>query len=71
MQLAKLYAYYICKNYRDSYKLFICNDILLIHHFHNPLEEKLMQVKKLQKDMLILLKGHLDLFIIRKYLFYS
>jgi len=28
---AKAYAYYICKNYRDSYKMFICNGILFNH----------------------------------------
>ena len=29
--VAKLYAYYICKNYRDSYGIFACNGILFNH----------------------------------------
>lgn len=29
--VAKLYAYWICKNYRESYDLFICNGILFNH----------------------------------------
>lgn len=28
---AKLYAYWICKNYRESYNMFICNGILFNH----------------------------------------
>ncbi len=29
--VAKLYSYWICKNYREAYKMFICNGILFNH----------------------------------------
>ena len=29
--VAKLYSFWICKNYRDAYKMFICNGILFNH----------------------------------------
>ncbi len=29
--VAKLYSYWICKNYRDAYNMFICNGILFNH----------------------------------------
>ncbi len=29
--VAKLYAYWICKNYREAYEMFICNGILFNH----------------------------------------
>lgn len=29
--IAKLYAYHICKNYREAYNMFICNGILFNH----------------------------------------
>ena len=29
--VSKLYAYWICKNYRESYNMFICNGILFNH----------------------------------------
>ena len=29
--VAKLYSYWICKNYRDAYNMYICNGILFNH----------------------------------------
>ena len=64
--VAKLYAYWIVKNYRESYNLFACNGILFTHEGvrrgHNFVTRKitlgLNQILKWQTDKLIM--GNLD-----------
>ena len=38
--VAKLYAFWITKNYREAYKMFACNGILFNHE--SPVREKLL-----------------------------
>lgn len=46
---AKLYAYYICKNYRESYNMFICNGILFNHE--SPRRGDTFVTKKIIKGL--------------------
>lgn len=64
--VAKLYAYWICKNYREAYNMFICNGILFNHESprrgHNFVTRKVTRGLKMilngERDRLIL--GNLD-----------
>ena len=64
--IAKLYAYYICKNYRDSYNMFICNGILFNHESERrgstfvtkKITEALVKIKN--KNQKILKLGNLN-----------
>lgn len=44
--VAKLYGYWICKNYKESYNMFICNGLLFNHgsprRTHNFIEKKMV-----------------------------
>ena len=53
--VAKLYAFWIIKNYREAYDLFACNGILFNHE--SPREEKLLLQEKLQLQQLRLKKA--------------
>ena len=64
--VAKLYAYWICKNYREAYNMFICNGILFNHESprrgHNFVTRKITRGLKMilngERDKLVL--GNLD-----------
>ena len=47
--VAKLYAYWITINYRESYNIFACNGILFNHE--SPLEVKHLLLKKLSEHL--------------------
>jgi GDPmannose 4,6-dehydratase len=63
---AKLYAYWICKNYREAYNMFICNGILFNHtsprRGHTfccrKITRAVAQISKGKQDCLVL--GNLD-----------
>ena len=46
--VAKMYAYWITVNYRESYGMYACNGILFNHE--SPEEEKLLLLEKLHED---------------------
>jgi len=64
--VAKLYAYWICKNYREAYNMFICNGILFNHESprrgHNFVTRKITRGLKMimngERDKIVL--GNLD-----------
>lgn len=64
--VAKLYAYWICKNYREAYNMFICNGILFNHESprrgHNFVTRKITRGLKMilngEREKLVL--GNLD-----------
>ena len=63
---AKVFSHFICKNYRDSYKIFICNGILFNHEsprrgrtfVTKKIVEGLVDIKLSKKDKIFL--GNLD-----------
>jgi GDPmannose 4,6-dehydratase len=64
--VAKLYAYWIVKNYRESYGLFACNGILFNHESERRGEEFITRkitkgIARLKKDPEFILElGNLD-----------
>jgi len=64
--VAKLYSYWICKNYRESYNLFACNGILFNHESERrgktfvtrKITTNMAQIKKGKRDVLTI--GNLD-----------
>jgi GDPmannose 4,6-dehydratase len=52
---AKVYAYWICKNYRESYGLFICNGILFNHE--SPRRGENFVTKKVTREVVRIKEG--------------
>lgn len=55
--IAKLYAYWMVKNYRDSYGLFACNGILFNHE--SPRRDEMFVTRKITKGLNDLLRGRI------------
>lgn len=55
---AKLYAYWIAKNYREAYNLFVCNGILFNHE--SPRRGENFVSRKITLSISRILKGELD-----------
>jgi len=53
--VAKLYAFWICKNYRESYNMFICNGILFNHE--SPRRGPTFVTRKITIGLNMILKG--------------
>ena len=53
--VAKLYAFWICKNYRESYNMFICNGILFNHE--SPRRGPTFVTRKITRGLNMILKG--------------
>lgn len=53
--VAKVYSYWICKNYRESYNLFICNGILFNHESERRGDTFVTQ--KIVKGLIDVVKG--------------
>ena len=53
--VAKLYAFWICKNYRESYNMFICNGILFNHE--SPRRGHTFVTRKITRGLNMILKG--------------
>jgi GDPmannose 4,6-dehydratase len=58
--VSKLYAYWITKNYRESYNLFACSGILFNHE--SPRRGNLYVTKKIVKGFSDISKGEIDFF---------
>ena len=56
--VSKLYAYWICKNYRESYNMFICNGILFNHE--SPRRGPTFVTRKITRGLNMILKGERD-----------
>jgi len=56
--VAKLYAYWITKNYRESFNMFSCNGILFNHE--SPRRGPTFVTRKITKGLNKILKGELD-----------
>jgi GDPmannose 4,6-dehydratase len=52
---SKVFAYWLCKNYRESYNLFICNGILFNHE--SPRRGDMFVTKKITKGVARIIKG--------------
>ncbi len=59
---AKLYAYWITKNYREAYGLYACNGILFNHE--SPRRGETFVTKKITKAVANIFKGKQDLLIL-------
>ncbi|MFT4303216.1 MAG: GDP-mannose 4,6-dehydratase [Candidatus Woesearchaeota archaeon] len=53
--VAKLYAFWICKNYRESYNMFVCNGILFNHE--SPRRGENFVTKKITQEVVKIKKG--------------
>ena len=56
--VSKLYTYWICKNYRESYNMFICNGILFNHC--STRRGKTFVTRKITCGLAKILKGEID-----------
>jgi len=56
--VAKLYAYWITKNYRESYNMFACNGILFNHE--SPRRGPTFVTRKITRGLNMILKGETD-----------
>ncbi len=56
--VAKLYAYWIVKNYREAYNLFACNGILYNHE--SPRRGPTFVTKKITRELNKILKGEIE-----------
>ncbi len=56
---AKLYAYWVTVNYRESYNIFACNGILFNHE--SPRRGETFVTKKITKAVAAIVKGKLDI----------
>jgi GDPmannose 4,6-dehydratase len=56
--VAKLYAYWIVKNYRESYNLFACNGLLFNHE--SPRRGPTFVTRKITRGLNMILKGERD-----------
>ncbi len=56
--VAKLYAYWITKNYREAYGLFACNGILFNHE--SPRRGETFVTRKITKGLSSIIKGDID-----------
>ena len=56
--VSKLYAYWICKNYRESYNMFVCNGILFNHE--SPRRGPTFVTRKITRGLNMILKGVRD-----------
>ena len=56
--VAKLYSYWICKNYRESYNMFISNGILFNHE--SPRRGPTFVTRKITKGLNMILNGERD-----------
>ena len=56
--VAKLYSYWITKNYRESYNIFACNGILFNHE--SPRRGPTFVTRKITKGLNMILKGERD-----------
>ena len=56
--VAKLYAYWITKNYRESYNMFACNGILFNHE--SPRRGPTFVTRKITRGLNMILKGERD-----------
>ena len=53
--VAKMYAFWICKNYRESYNMFICNGILFNHE--SPRRGSTFVTRKITRGLNMILTG--------------
>ena len=53
--VSKLYAYWICKNYRESYDMYVCNGILF--HHESPRRGPTFVTRKITRGLNMILKG--------------
>ena len=53
--VAKMYAFWICKNYRESYNMFICNGILFNHE--SPRRGPTFVTRKITRGLNMILTG--------------
>lgn len=60
--VAKLYAYWVTVNYRESYKIFACNGILFNHE--SPRRGETFVTKKITKAVSKIYKGKQDLLLL-------
>lgn len=58
--VAKLYAYWIVVNYRESYGIFACNGILFNHE--SPRRGETFVTRKITRSVAKIYLGHLDKF---------
>ena len=65
--IAKQYGYYICKNYRDSYNMFVCSGILFNHE--SPKRGFNFVTKKITHSLYNIKKWYRKIFRIGKYRF--
>ena len=56
--VAKLYAYWIVKNYREAYNMFVCNGILFNHE--SPRRGPTFITRKITRGLNMILKGERD-----------
>ena len=56
--VAKLYAFWICKNYREAYNMFICNGILFNHE--SPRRGHNFVTRKITRGLKMILNGERD-----------
>ena len=56
--VSKLYAYWIIKNYRESYNIFCCNGILFNHE--SPRRGEFFVTRKVTKGLVNIIKGKSD-----------
>lgn len=56
--VSKVFAYDICKNYRQAYNMFICNGILFNHE--SPRRGKTFVTRKITRGIAAILAGHQD-----------
>ena len=56
--IAKVYAYWITKNYRESYDMFACNGILFNHE--SPRRGRTFVTRKITRAVAMILQGKLD-----------
>ena len=56
--VAKLYAFWICKNYREAYDMFICNGILFNHE--SPRRGHNFVTRKITRGLNMILSGERD-----------
>lgn len=60
--VAKLYAYWIVKNYRESYGLFACNGILYNHE--SPRRGETFVTKKITRELNKIVKGEIECMVL-------
>ncbi len=56
--IAKLYAYWMTKNYREAYDIFACNGILFNHE--SPRRGETFVTRKITRAVAAILAGHMD-----------